>query len=192
MSISVNKKSIGIICNGKELFLSLKRALTLFFTNANFYFYCTNIIDKDQFNVVRVPKEKEAGCLIAFFTTEEENQKVCQFIKYLRIKGRLRFPLIFCSSSSGELLQNLFDILTYGENSHRYHPIPIDIHTFIRTIFSAAPMSSGNYTLFCTEYSEKHKEFYKKKILPLLGKADKKDVWTEWLNDLELLIEEFD
>jgi len=147
------------------------------------------VIDTDHLDIVNIPKVKKDGVIIAFFSTiDEENMKVCQLIKYLRIKGGLQFPLIFCSFLRCDLLQNQWDILTYGEKSHRYHPIPMDIRTFIKTISSAVPMSDGNYTLFCKEYSGKHGEFYKNKILPLLNKANVNDV--KWLERFELLIEE--
>lgn len=188
MSVNSNK-NIGIICNSKELFLAFRRALYLFLPGTIFYFIDTNVIE-NQSNIHRIPSPKKAGILIAFFSTDEENQKVCQSIKFLRIKGRLQYPLIFYSFSNEKSLLKLFDILTYGENSHRYLPLPLNLHTFIDAIPSLIPMSDGNYTNFCKEYSERHKDFYKEKILPLLETVNKTDAIEKWLNDFELLVED--
>lgn len=190
MSTNVNKrkKVIGVICNNKELFLSLKRALSIFFPKTDFYFYDISILHKDRFNDVQVSGNKNGGVLIAFFTGDEENIKISQLIKYLRIKRELRFSLIFSSFSRGEELQKRYDVLTYGGNSHLYQPFPIDLDTLFKSISSAYPMSVSNYALFCKEYSERHKEFYKKRVLPLLKKADRETNQIKWLNDLERLI----
>jgi len=185
----VKKKVIGIICDSKELFLSLKRALALSFPAVIFYFYDTGLAEKDSFDKVETPIFKEEGVLIAFLPYDEENLRVCRFVKYLRIKRGLRFPLIFCSFISGETLQGDYDVLTYGRKSHSYCPIPIELSMLVETISSVDTMSDGNYRLFFRQYSGKHREYYEKEVLPLLAQFN--DIEREdFIEKLEGLIYE--
>jgi len=195
--MGVRKKAICIISNSRELFLSLRRALRLSFPEAEFYFYDTGIVEKGWLDDVESPRYKkaEAGVLIAdFLHDSEESLRVCRFIKYLRIRKGLQFPLIFASATDLIDMKKHYDILNYGPKSHLHSQIPIDLLQLIDTIFTSIPMSKDNYELFCEQYSEKHEKFYKQRVLPLLKEGNNivlnynRSKWDGFINDVYLLL----
>lgn len=168
--MGVRKSTIGMICDNKELFLSLRRALNLSFPKASFYFYDSSPLEGTWIDSVEIPKYKKAGALLALFGQNEGDNNVCGVIKYLRIKGGLQFPLIVCSFAKAEDMERRYDVLTYGGSY--YFPIPMDLSALTNLISSAIPMSDGNFRLFYKQYSGRHREFYEGRILPALKRVE--------------------
>lgn len=191
----VGKKAICVISSSRELFLSLRRALGLSFPEADFYFHDTAIVNKDQYDDIESPRDKKAGVLIAdFLYHNEENIRVCRFIKYLRVKKELQFPLIFASITAANDMKRRYDILSYGAESHLYCQIPLDLSRLINAISSSIPMDDDNYQIFCNQFSEKHKKVYTEKILPLLKEGNEivgrynRQKWKAFIADLNKLV----
>lgn len=89
MPITMNKKAVGIICNSKELFHSLRRALTLFFPKSSFYLYDTGIIG-GQLDILTIQKTnfrsrlRKYHLIIAVAYLETELSKIIRLVHHLR------------------------------------------------------------------------------------------------------------
>lgn len=170
----MRKEAICIICKNQELFLSLKRALKAYFPDTHYYFYDIDLIEEGNFDNIPCTNFKKAGVLIAFFMHDEENEKTSQFIKYLRIKRNIRFPLIFCSSLKEEVLNELYGIFGFGismnkyKSSNVYITIPLELTNLRKAISGSTPLSDVNYEFFIERFSGRHVSLYNDKIKPLM------------------------
>lgn len=84
MPISMNKKAVGIVCNSKELFLSLKRALSLFSPNVGFYFYDTSTTGS-QFDLsLSRSNLRKCRLIITVACLDTKASKIIRLIHHLR------------------------------------------------------------------------------------------------------------
>jgi hypothetical protein len=172
----MRKKAICIICKNQELFLSLKRALKTYFPNTCYYFYDTEIIEKDNFDNMYCPSFKKEGVLIAFFIHDEENERISQAIKYMRIKKGNRFPLLYCSFLNEKELNERYGIFGFGismnkyKSSNAYFTIPFELTTLKKAISDSTPLDDENYGFFIERFSGRYIDLYNNEIKPLLEK----------------------
>ncbi|WKZ15496.1 MAG: hypothetical protein QY317_16505 [Candidatus Jettenia caeni] len=171
--MEIQKRAIFIICNNRELFFSLKRALSINFINSQFFFHD---ISDDDFENIECPKFKKAGTLIAFFMNDENDENTSRFIKYLRIRRGIRFPLIFCSFLKEEELNKRYGIFGFGismdkyKSSTIYCPVPVNVSELINSVTYSTPLTDRNYDIFVERFSGRHKNIYYNKVIPLLEK----------------------
>lgn len=124
MSIRLNKKAIGIICNSKELFLSLKRALTLFFPNASFFFYDTITTD-NQFYLPLVRGTNFRSKLLKYRLIIAVAHWDTKPLEIIRLVHHLRSDLAWEGSflaivNEEEEKQRLREINLIGERAERF------------------------------------------------------------------------
>jgi hypothetical protein len=179
-------RTICILCNKKELFLALKRSLHIFIPKAKCYFYNTTQLCWKRICDIQTLSHNNSGTIIAFFLGSDD-QLTCRIIKYLRIRKKLKYSLVYCSLTNNHKMIAQYPVLTYGASSHKYCSLPINMDVLVDIILLSSPMSDGNHALFCREYSEKHKELYDS-IMPLLKKIISKDGRNECIIELEKLI----
>lgn len=123
MSISLNKKAIGIICNSKELFFSLKRALTLFFPNASFSFYDTITIGSQFYlSLVRGTNSRSKllkyRLIIAVAHWDAKPLEIIRFVHHLR--SDLAWEGSFLAIVNKEEKRRLGEINLIGERAERF------------------------------------------------------------------------
>jgi hypothetical protein len=183
----MRKKAICIICKNQELFLSLKRALKIYFPDTHYCFYNTEIIEKDNLENMYCPDFKKQGAIIAFFWNTSDDELTCRIIRYLRIKKGLRFPIICCSPfDRGGIGNN--HVLKFGNFAHPCCYIPFDIDDLATCISNAPCISDGYYEQFVYFYSGEFKKIYSDKIKPLIVKMSEEINKEENLqNEIEQL-----